>query len=118
MSEDFQERRKYVRVYHNFMLFFSVKGKADVSFEMSQINNISRGGINFSSNQFFAKGTELCIDLKTPFQKDAVRLEGVLLACVEKVPGKLYGLHLEFRNISPDAMDILLKTENYVAEQK
>ena len=77
MSDSFQERRKHVRYDHKFLLFFYVKDQKDVTYEMSQVNNISLSGINFSSCAKFPKGSILCLELKTPFTENKIEIEGV-----------------------------------------
>ena len=115
---DFKERRKFDRFNEYFMLFFSLKGDEGVLYEMSQVNNISRGGIHFSSNKHLPKGAELRLHLTTPFSKDVVQLQGKILECHEKLPQTLYGIRLEFTNISPQAADALVKIESWAKSAK
>ena len=113
MSESFKDRRKHVRVYRNFILTYHHKEKGGDKRDISQVNNISKGGINFVATQALDLQATIGVDLQTPFIANAVYLEGVVLECKEKIPNLIYEIRLEFCNISPEAMDILDKIERY-----
>ena len=116
MSDSFKDRRQHVRVYRNYILSYHLKGKGNIKYEMSQVNNISKGGINFIVNAPFEPGSELVIELKTPFLGDSVTLEGAVLDSKEKIPGLLYEARVQFHELSAEAQDILDKIERYSSE--
>ena len=118
MADSFINRRKYVRIYRNFILFYRLKGKEDIAHEMSQVNNISRGGINFSSTIALNVGCELCIELKTPFLNDKANLDGVVLEARTKIPNLIYEVRVEFKNVSDQAGEVLAKIEQYAKQQE
>src|SRR5579862_6735416 len=105
MVKPFHERRKHKRYEYPFAMFFYVKGKRGVTYEMSQVNNISLGGINFSSNCKCPKGARVCMELKTPFTPDIIQIEGILHECMEVVDGKLYRMRIEFKDPSQVTME-------------
>lgn len=113
MSEQFKERRRHPRFDHHFLLFFYLKNKKEVTYEASEINNISLSGINFSSCTKFDKGSLICIELKTPFTEEILKTEGVLITCVELIPDRIYRMHIEFKDIPQQTMDVLKKIETY-----
>lgn len=113
MSESFKDRRKYVRVYRNFILTYHHKEKGGAKHDISQVNNISKGGINFVATQALEMGALIGVDLQTPFITDAVYFEGIVLGCKEKIPNLIYEVRLEFKDLSAQAMDILDKIERY-----
>ena len=117
MADSFINRRKYVRIYRNFILLYRLKGQENIVYEMSQVNNISRGGVNFSSTVLLTVGGELSIEIKTPFLNDKVNLEGVVLECKEKIPNLIYGVRVEFKNVSAQVNDVLVKIEQYAKQQ-
>ena len=117
MAESFTNRRKYVRIYRNFILLYRLKGNDSITYEMSQVNNISRGGINFSSTVTLGKGNELNVELKTPFLNDKVDLEGIVLECREKIANLIYEVRVEFKDLSDQAGDVLAKIEQYAGQQ-
>ena len=117
MAEPFKNRRKYVRIYRNFILSYCLKGQSQVAYEMSQVNNISRGGINFSSTVALIPGSQMLIELKTPFLNDKIKLEGVVLESKEKIARLIYEVRVEFNNVSEQAKEVLAKIEQYSAQQ-
>ncbi len=113
MSDSFKDRRKYVRIYRNFILTYHQKDKGGAKRDISQVNNISKGGISFVATQALDVGAVIGVDLQTPFIADAVYLEGVVLDCKEKIANMIYEIRLEFSNLSVAAVDILDKIERY-----
>ncbi len=113
MSKPSQERRKHVRIQRNFILTYHEKGKTAQRQQHSQVNNISKGGINFSAHHPLPEGATLVISLKTPFIADAIHLEGVVLGCKEKVSGMIYEIRLQFHGLSQHSLAVLEKVENY-----
>ena len=116
MTDSFKDRRQHVRIHRNYILSYHLKGKGNVKYEMSQVNDISKGGINFIVNTPFEPGSELIIELKTPFLSDNVILEGVVLGSKEKIQGLLYEARVQFHKLSPEAQDVLDKIERYSSE--
>ena len=119
MAESFQgkDRRRYVRIYRNFILSYYEKNKIEVKYDISQVNNISRGGINFIATRTFELNSVLCIELRTPFLTDFVHLEGVVLGSKEKIPNLIYEVRMEFQNLSAQAEDVLARIERYSSAQ-
>ncbi len=107
------ERRLYVRINKNFIIRFCQKDNSILKFEVSQIENISRTGICFTSNSFLEPGCNIYLELRTPYVTDMISLEGQVLDSHEKVKGLIYQNRLKFFNISSEAADILEKIENY-----
>ncbi len=118
MPDSSQNRRQFVRVYRNFILSCHLKGQEGVRYEMSQVNNISRGGVNFSATSAFPVGGVLAIELSTPFLSSKIMLEGVVLETKEKIPNLIYTVRVQFQNLTPQAQDILVKVEQYAAQQQ
>ena len=118
MTDSSQNRRKFVRIYRNFILWCRLKENKDIFFEMSQVNNISRGGVNFSTTTVLNVGSALLIELKTPFLNEKVDLEGVVLESQEKITNLIYAVRVQFQNLSPEAEDVLAKIEKHASQQE
>ena len=118
MSGSFQDRRKHVRIYRNYVLTYHLKGKGNVKYGMSQVNNISRGGINFTASAPFEAGTEMVIEVKTPFLSDKIDFEGAVLDHREKIPGVLYEIRVQFHDLSPQAIEVMDKLERMFTPNK
>lgn len=113
MDKSFKERRAHVRIYRNFILSYREKGKLITDHNVSQVNNVSKGGLNFCSTHPLKQGVTILIDLKTPFLADPTRLEGVVLECREKVPELIYEVRVQFQKISDQALIALEKIDSY-----
>ncbi len=113
MSEPINERRKHVRIDRNFVITYQEKDGSAVGHDISQVNNISLGGMNFSSTHHLKEGGIIDIDLKTPFISDVIRLEGLVLECKEKIPGIIYEIRVKFQKVPDAAAVVLEKIENY-----
>lgn len=118
MDKAHKERRKHLRIYRNFILHCHEKGKAKSRHEISQVNNISRGGLNFSSSRALKEGAVVIIELQAPFIAGALRLEGVVLECKEKISDIIYEIRLQFQGLTPSALGMLERVENYGKAQE
>lgn len=110
------ERRQFARIYRNFILSHAVKGSQE-EFEVSQINDISRGGINFVATRSITIGAELSIQLKTPFLPETIYVEGRVLDVKEKIADLIYDVRVQFTAVSPISAEVLQKIEDYAAKE-
>jgi hypothetical protein len=108
-----EERRKHVRVDRNFILTYFDKRAPTVKNEITQLRNISRGGMCFVATKPFELSTVLTIEMRTPFTTGSVTLEGTVLESRERIKGLIYDIRLQFQNLPPQANDILEKIEYY-----
>jgi len=113
MNQIPDERRKYLRIYRNFIMSYYEKGKSIARHNVSQVNNVSKGGVNFSSTQPLNQGAIVIIDLKAPFISDSIHLEGFVVECKEKVSEVIYEIRLQFQDVSQESLTVLQKIETY-----
>jgi len=113
MNNSFDERRKHLRIYRNFIMSYHEKGKLTTSHNVSQVNNVSKGGLSFSSTHPLKQGIIVTIDLKTPFIADSIRLEGLVLESREKIPEMIYEIRVQFQQIPEQVLTVLDKIESY-----
>ena len=106
---DNMERRRYVRIEKHFIITYYDKNDPQVKRNVSQLKNISLGGICFVTSEQYTPKTEMGFELKTPYVADAVYIEGVILESREKIPNMIYETRLSFNNVSPEAQLILNK---------
>ena len=109
------ERREFARIKKHFIIRFVQKNNLTVKYEVSQVENISKGGMSFSSAVPFELNTELLIELRTPYMAETVHLVGIILECQDKIPGILFQNRLKFLDVTPAAKAILEKIEKYNA---
>jgi hypothetical protein len=112
MNKSFNERRKHIRIYRNFILTYHERDQSSTTHDISQVNNVSKGGMNFSSSHPLKQGVVVIVDLKAPFIADTMRLEGLVLECREKIPEMIYEIRVQFQKISDQALIALEKIES------
>ena len=113
MNESFDDRRKDQRIYRNFILTYREKDRSGTRHDISQVNNVSKGGMSFSSTHPIEQGGVVLIDLKAPFISDQVCLEGIVLQCREKISEMIYEIRVQFQEIPDQALMALEKIEGY-----
>jgi len=113
MNKPAKERRVHLRIYRNFIMSYHEKGKSIAKHSVSQVNNVSRGGMKFSSTQSIKEGKILIVNLKTPFLAHSLHLEGLVLECKEKVPELIYEIRLQFFEIPQQVLMVLTKIESF-----
>ncbi|HBG60825.1 MAG: hypothetical protein A2Y03_07420 [Omnitrophica WOR_2 bacterium GWF2_38_59] len=115
----FEERRRYKRINKNFILSYFIKNLPEKRFEITQLKNISLGGMCFITSQAFEPGTEMGIELKTPYMSDVTYLEGKILQSHVKVKNMIYETRFEFEHIQPQAEFLISKLiEFFIKEEK
>ena len=107
------ERRQFFRVKKHYIIRFFQKDNPSLKYDASQIENISKGGMCFSSILPFAVGDLLAFELRTPYVSEKVYLEGRILESREVIKGVVYQNRVKFESISSQATDILEKIEKY-----
>ena len=116
MSADIKssnERRRSVRVQKTFIIRFCAKNDPSQKYEISQIKNISRTGICFTSTKPLAQGVIMLIEFRMPYVSDMISLEAQVLDSKEKVKNVVYENRLKYQNVSLEALIVLEKIENY-----
>ena len=103
------ERRQYKRIAKSFILSYFDKKNRKIKCEITQLRNTSMGGMCFVTTQAFAPGTELIVDLNTPYLTDITHLSGKVLESHPKAKGILYETRLEFDKLSTEAEYVIAK---------
>ena len=108
-NENWAERRKYQRIEKNFILTYFDKENPSVRIELTQLKNISKGGLCFITTQAFAPSTKLGLELRTPYLSETTYLEGVVLESRPKIEGIIYETRLQFEELNPQADFLITK---------
>lgn len=116
-QNDFQHnqdnRRKFPRIKRHYFLWFAEKSNPQIQFQVSQVENISQGGVCFSSSSPLKEGDLLVFKLQTPYIDDVVYCDGVVVAVREKAKGLIYSIHVQFEKVTPVLQAVLEKIEKY-----
>lgn len=106
---DQQERRRYIRIEKHFIITYRDNDDPGVKVEVSQLKNISMGGMCCVTARKYAPSTKMHIELKTPYVSRPVPLRGAVLDSAEKVPGIIYETRLVFDQLDNQAEFVLKK---------
>src|SRR3990172_3653592 len=104
-----EDRRHSKRLNKNFILSYFHKNSPEQIFEITQLRNISMGGMCFITSLAYEPATPLGIKLQTPFLTENTYIEGYVLASHEKAKGLLYETRLKFTFIDVQAKLVLEK---------
>jgi len=116
--EEQPERRKFKRISKNFILkYFDLENPEEI-YEITQLKNISMGGMCFITTRKIEPKTVLGIDLKTPYITNQTYLEGVVLETHTNAVNMLYETRLEFSKIGHDAKFVISKLIEYFTDQE
>lgn len=107
--DDYSEKRKYKRFKKNFLLRYFDLRTPENRMELTQLKNISQGGMCFVTAQPFAMGIHMGVELNTPFITGSTVLKGVVRGCNEKVKNMIYETRLEFNDLDTEAQVVLDK---------
>ena len=110
-SFDGKNRRKHNRIHKNFLLSYHLKNDSQSRFDVTQLKDISRGGMCFLSSKYLSPEMELAIELKTPFISEAIYFEGKVIESREKLANIIFEIRVVFNNLSPIAEQVLHKLE-------
>ena len=108
----YEERRLYKRINRSYMLKYFDKSDPSKKFEITQLKNISLGGICFPASKSMVPQSKLGIELKAPYYADFVYLEGVVLESKEKIKDLMFEVRLQFNELSPKAEYVLANMIN------
>lgn len=104
-----KERRQYIRIKKNFVLTYFIKDDPADRHEISQLKNISEGGMCFVTTEALKSSQVLGIELRTPYLSDTTFIEGVVLQSHEKVKDMIYETRLRFEKLDHQAEFLLQK---------
>lgn len=107
------ERRQFARIKKNYIIRFVDKSSPSQNYEVSQIENISKGGLCFSARAPFKEGITLLIEIHTPFLSESILVDGLVLQSREKVKGMIYEIRVRFVDVPSEVLVILEKIEQY-----
>ncbi|MBN1870083.1 MAG: PilZ domain-containing protein [Candidatus Omnitrophica bacterium] len=113
-----EERRRHERIKKSFVLSYFDLKSPDHKFEITQLKNISLGGMCFVTTHSFEHGTKLGIELKTPYIAETTYLEGTVLQSHEKMKGTIFETRLQFDPLDTEASVLLEKLMEFFINAK
>ncbi len=97
-----EEKRKYLRLNKNLVISY-IKEDKDKGYDLSQIHNISQGGLLFNASQEFEEGDVLSIWVRFPFLKERTNILAEVVGC-QKLRKRLYQVRVQFVEIPEDVL--------------
>jgi ribosome recycling factor len=114
-----QERRKHERIMRKFIVSYRPVAERSATFDISQIKNISLGGMRFIASRYFELDAMLEIELQTPFIKELLTLQARVLESKEVVVDMIYDTRVIFPELNEEARHYLTKiTEIFTKKNK
>ena len=104
-----EERRQYKRIEKHFVISYHDKNDPTIKHDVSQVKNISLGGMCFITSKRFPPSTEFHLELKTPYVPQTVALDGKVLESREKVADILYETRIEFGDLGKEVKEVFKK---------
>ena len=111
-----EERRQYKRINRSFILSYFDRAEPDYKFEITQIKNISLGGMCFVAIKSFEPPAKLGLELKTPYLSGTTYLKGAVVGSTEKMKDKIYEIRIQFEPLETEARVILQKLIDFFIE--
>jgi hypothetical protein len=96
------ERRKHTRVPRSLVVSYAVSGEAEEKRDITQVKNISQGGMLFTTNRMFLPKTLLSIKVRFPSKSDWAEITGEVIESKEVIRDLVYGTRVHFVTISPE----------------
>lgn len=103
------ERRKYKRYTRHFILTYYVEGHPENKEEITQLKNISKGGLCFVANWAITEDTVIEIEMDTPYLTEKTILRGKVLESREEIRNLIYLVRIEFHHLNKDAEFVMDK---------
>jgi Tfp pilus assembly protein PilZ len=105
------QNRQHPRVKSRFIVSYRLTEKDEI-IDLSQINNLSQGGIAFNTNIKFDTGTELILNLRIPLAPEPVKIIGRVVGSSE-VGNNHYNTRIQFLTIDEKYRKSLIDTINH-----
>lgn len=103
------ERRRYQRINKKFILSYFERSNPSQKFEITQLKNISLGGMCFIASRPLELSSNLQIELRTPYLSDRTHFDGKVLESHEKVRDMIYEIRTEFNELNSQAKFLIEK---------
>ena len=114
-----QERRKFERVKRKFIVTYRSLQEPSATFDISQIKDISLGGMRFIASRYYPPETALQIELQTPFIKERLVLHARVLESREIAADLIYDTRVIFPDLNEEAKHYLTRiTEIFTKKDK
>jgi len=113
------DKRRDERFKRQYIIIYSLKEDPTKSFEVSGMQDISKGGLKFVSYDNYAVGTVIVFQVKFPFNyPNATRIEGKVVGAHQMPNAKSYKISINFINLDGAAAAALDQMEKINSKVK
>ena len=106
------EKRKFPRANGRFIVSYRVIPK-NSNIDISQTKNLCLGGMLLTTNCQFAKGINLALEIRLPFDPNPIMVIATVLESNEISKGIIYDTRLVFLAVDEKHRDTIGKTVGY-----
>ena len=107
-----QEKRHFARFKKQYTIKFALKDTPHINYDVSQLLDISKGGLKFFSYEQYALGTKIIFYVKFPFlYPNETVIYGEVIGLEEVLAGKTYKIRVKFVNLTPFNISALEQME-------
>ena len=110
-----QERRKSKRLRIHFVIAYRAH-EAGAKYDLSQIKDISKGGLHFTTSRQYSSGAVLSIELRTPISRDRIKLLGKVVASEVLMDGLIYDTRVTYIDMDKDTEVLIEKIIQYLSQ--
>ena len=107
------ERRKFKRISKNYVISYTPVKSEKLKFDISQIRNLSEGGLLFTADKMFQKGVVLKLKLRLPHLSDYVVLKVQVINSKELAKNLMYETRVSFTEIDQKVKESIRKLVGY-----
>jgi len=112
-----QERRKSKRINRHFVITYRVHDR-DTQYDLSQIKNISKGGLRFTTSKQYPEGTILSLELRTPVTTDRIKFLGKVVSSKVVLDGLIWDTRVAYVDMDEDTKRLVDKTIQYFGKSE
>lgn len=106
------ERRMYPHFRKQYTVIFALRDEPHKTYDMSQLLDISRGGLKFFSYVHYPVGVRIVFHIRFPFlYPEVTTIEGEVVGTEAVLQGMTYKIRIKFINLTPAVMETLLQME-------
>ena len=87
-------------------------GSSDSGYDITQVKDISIGGMRFITAQSFPSGTILAVELKTPFKEERLKFKASVIESKEVATDLIYDTRVRFVDLEGEQREALNKIIN------
>jgi hypothetical protein len=106
------DRRRYPRITGRFIVSYRLIDEVDNA-DISQTKNIGLGGMLLTTNRQFARGTNLSLEIRLPFDPDPIKIIAKVLESKEITKNLIYDTRLMFLTIDEKHIKVISETVEY-----